>query len=168
LSASKHCAMLSLSFSAACVSHIPCEGGLAETCLQFIHMKVVTYLTLSFWERVVQRDIVCSCGWNNLGPLLLHEVHHEKAVLWHAPLLMLTVTHLPSWFTFSCRQHFSRAWQQIVMLNFAGASLEYTADDLIAKRKHMAMLLSHRASGQVWFSLEIIGYACNLCVEVRT
>jgi len=57
-------------------------------------MKVVTYLTLSFWERVVQRYIVCSCGWNNLGPLLLHEVHHEKAKLWHAPLLILPVTHV--------------------------------------------------------------------------
>lgn len=38
-----------------------------------------------------------------------------------------------------------------VMLEFAGASLEYTADDLIDKQKQVAMLLSQRVRGQVWF-----------------
>lgn len=35
---------------------------------------------------------------------------------------------------------------QIVLLDFAGASLQSTAEERMAERKHMAMLLSLRAS----------------------
>lgn len=46
---------------------------------------------------------------------------------------------------------------QSVVLDFAGADLESTAEDRIAERRHMAMLLSLKASCHAKAALEQMG-----------